>query len=422
MEHTKDQHLSQCSFCESLINPIQAEVHPVETLESELQSEYDEVFKESEQEEEIMQEEEVELEVEIDQSNDDEVDEDTSVPLDSITVEEDDEMEEKQDSDYSPVESTTKRLRRRNVTADYDCDHCDKSYTRQWKLLEHLFQVHNVSDVPKDMEKKEPPVVILITDGDPFKNSVHPFACHLCQKSYSRKEKLKLHLQKIHKCFKVPRMTMVAEFTCSKCPKTFKCQQTFDKHQQEHDPFPFKCIVCADSFSTRREWRYHEGQCLAVTALGNGQHKCPYCQSLFASVDQFKIHMKDKINCNVKTKAGDDNESDISENKILSCDICMATFDDDLKLQVHKELRHAECFECVPCNKTFETRVLLKKHTDRIHKSQTYQCTTCGQVLSRADKLTEHMRIHTGYPCSSCNILFKTRKEFRLHSNAHCSK
>ncbi|KAF9810077.1 hypothetical protein SFRURICE_011245 [Spodoptera frugiperda] len=62
----------------------------------------------------------------------------------------------------------------------------------------------------------------------------------------------------------------------------------------------------------------------------------------------------------------------------------------------------------------------IKATSSTTEGSKAFECTVCGKGLARKDKLTIHMRIHTGekpYVCEVCNKAFARRDKLVLHMN-----
>lgn len=402
-EHVQDLHLGSCSLCSMLIyQDPEEEVPESEVLKVEQQHhhdlwQHDEVAATTEESESV---------VKLVELTDEENHQDVQ-PLDEYTVpegddflfllEEEDENEteeciiEEPDTDEAPKPKRAKTL--------FDCPNCTKSYTRKNKLREHWLAKHN-GEMPPEVVCSEP-IIVANNDPDGMGQTVaNPFNCHLCDKSYSRKDKLKHHLCNHHHVTSVPRQSIHAEFQCPTCGKTYRSQDNYDKHLREHFPTPFQCFICRAEFAMRKDWRQHESQCIATTTMGNGEYKCLECQGVQSDLDTFRMHLKS--GCSLL-----DEQSGAEE-----CPTCKEVFPTASQLTLHQEVEHEQGVKCATCGNVFESRAALKKHAVRMHKGY-FSCPVCGQKLSRADKLAEHMRLHTGFVC--CETVYSTRAEYMAH-------
>ena len=90
-------------------------------------------------------------------------------------------------------------------------------------------------------------------------NKIKPFKCDQCEKAFDLKFNLKRHIVLHHN-------PGVELFSCSKCAQRLTTKRTLLMHEARHgaveenpksDISKFKCNVCNDTSSTRRELRKH---------------------------------------------------------------------------------------------------------------------------------------------------------------------
>ncbi|KAG8198996.1 hypothetical protein JTE90_001795 [Oedothorax gibbosus] len=106
------------------------------------------------------------------------------------------------------------------------------------------------------------------------------------------------------------------------------------------------------------------------------------------------------------------------------CNICEHCRKYYLTLKPHE--LYAQCVErpflCSYCDKGFARRDKLSDHV-RMHTGERpHVCAHCGKSFTRKDKLTVHVRIHTGerpYVCPQCGKGFARKEKLGAHMCIH---
>lgn len=331
--------------------------------------------------------------------------------------------------------------------SEYSCNICSASFTKQDLLKTHYHEDHNVAEIIESLPVATPPI-----DSPGTTNLLNvdqrPYVCHVCYKSYDKRDRLVRHLLDSHQILqmrtiiphpsaadhipcvcpiceasyaypktlrrhmrtnhnidKPPPMITKPRFVCPSCPATFSALALCDKHLLEHTPFPFHCSICDLGLAHRGERKNHEIHCVMLDATKNIHWQCIPCGQSVSNGAEMKAHRL----------AAHPNEIDDSIATIAyNCNLCYQSFEQTQSVLDHLD-GHGSVV-CRVCEKTYPNTHRLKLHFNREHNFQTsIVCTECGKKLSRPDKLLEHMWTHTGFACNVCKITFATRKEAQQH-------
>ena len=127
--------------------------------------------------------------------------------------------------------------------------------------------------------------------------------------------------------------------------------------------------------------------------------KCPTCDKTFLKKDHLVRH-----------------ESSHSSERPFTCPQCPKLFKRESHLKRH--IQNAHSFRnllCLQCGKTFAGPEQLRRHTKR-HEEKIIKCDICNKPFSKKSRLELHkQKIHGPFPCSNCDAVFTSRREFKYH-------
>ena len=108
------------------------------------------------------------------------------------------------------------------------------------RLLKYLEFVTYDHLIAIDIEVQTDPVPVLKEVQDAvFKDDEKPFPCLYCSKSYTRKNKLKTHMEKIHNCqLETVYTTVERSYVCSVCGKSYTMKHNLNRHMLSHEKLP----------------------------------------------------------------------------------------------------------------------------------------------------------------------------------------
>ncbi|CAB3256053.1 unnamed protein product [Arctia plantaginis] len=169
------------------------------------------------------------------------------------------------------------------------CQDCGRVYKNKATFKKHID--HNVC------EQK--------TRANP---SEAKFTCDYCNKKYTQKMSLRVHIQYEHGNYK--------PHICEWCGKKFCSQSRLKAHTVKHTKERnFPCTICGGKFVSKESLLYH-----TRTHTGEKPYKCPHCEYRFLSASRRSDHVK---------------RHHLGGN--LECDICHSKFRSRSYLFRHKK-------------------------------------------------------------------------------------
>lgn len=249
-----------------------------------------------------------------------------------------------------------------------------------------------------------------------------------CDKSYSRKDNLRVHELSVHKPDQRKH-----ECDVSGCGKMFATTQKLKRHRNLHDrPTPFECEDCGKAF--RKKWQLashrteHTGKLpypcteegcdkefsrpsarrkhLLMHSLGEERYICAEEECLgkesFRKFSELQKHIKamhplgtrecKECGRNFRTasslsKHAKTHEAPATDRKHFQCDFagCSAAFTSKCNLCSHIRSKHTatDFFVCTICERTFSYLVVLQRHMRSIHEAEPTELHDCKRREAR---------------------------------------
>lgn len=139
------------------------------------------------------------------------------------------------------------------------------------------------------------------------------YTCDYCNKKYTQKVSLRVHIQYEHGNYQA--------HVCTFCNKKFWAQSRLKAHMVKHTREKnFNCSICGGKFVSKESLLYH-----TRTHTGEKPYKCPHCDARFLSASRRSDHVK-------RHHLG----------ATLECETCHSKFSSRTFLLKHKKT-HSKC-------------------------------------------------------------------------------
>ncbi|XP_035699384.1 zinc finger protein 227-like [Branchiostoma floridae] len=304
----------------------------------------------------------------------------------------------------------------------YECEHCRKQYSDQWKLSKHKVTHTRVSTprksnpaVNRQMEK------ISTLQMKKIQMDGNPYECSVCNTDFQELTDLMQHVHNTHTNEEYP-------FRCKLCKKSFQQHFALYGHMSSHvKKDEKKCEICdkvfKDKWKLKRHMGVHErsrmstltGTPIAASLAEEAAKKQEGSDGYDCEVCGAKLKSKKILKCHLRLHTGE---------HPYTCGECGATFVHRNQYDMHMSKMHTGEFPhmCEICGKQFRIRSILLTHVKKHNMERSYKCDQCPQAFFVRVELERHKRIHTGekpYVCDLCGSRFSTTSGLYAHQRTH---
>ncbi|KAK7080711.1 hypothetical protein SK128_020653 [Halocaridina rubra] len=292
-----------------------------------------------------------------------------------------------------------KRVPAHTHAKNFVCKACNKKYSKNIYLREHIVRDHKDHEVAKE----------------------YKFICNYCNRVYNNQKRLDHH----HSLHCGP---------CEICGMMFDCNALFWVHRKTHDAV---CDVCDKVFLSTGALATHK-------KMKHMKLKffCDICEKGFAYQSMLKAHSKKAHSLMSEDTQYSSKESVSRTSQDLNCKECAYSAKNFQSLRVHEGMAHKKkerkgdkVHTCHICNAELSTRAILRKHLKRHVGSAKYECELCHKLCLTEKSVLSHMKKAHGeisyteggerfplivegqqvYQCKSCPYVYDTHIALQNH-------
>ncbi|XP_055623935.1 zinc finger protein 69-like [Toxorhynchites rutilus septentrionalis] len=243
----------------------------------------------------------------------------------------------------------------------------------------------------------------------------NPHKCPYCDRRYSNKRNISLHVQMYHMAENAP-----CPSTCSYCDKVFPTKQSLANHEKIHTK-AVSCEYCGKIFVGKHKLQLH----IQRKHERVRKYECHLCHKKLNSLDAVQVHIRI-----------------MHSDKEYNCKYCPRTYTSELSLRYH-EKKHEEnpsykstnnwkqYYTFVEGAEGIKDGVRLKKcglcgtltkaigpHLSAVHFPKEFRCGQCDMTFKRKNTYDAHVFEHEygkAYSCPICGRGFSEKKNLLIH-------
>ena len=328
-------------------------------------------------------------------------------------------------------------IQNQHLKKNFECNICEKEFSKKKQLNMHLDESHQGSD------------------GN--------YSCNSCKKKFNSRYNFYRHLQfkKLKRqllptkpesnndTFEEKSDNTTSILKCGQCEKNYSSLFNLKRHKKIHNEnrAAIKCTICEKSLSSQPVLTRHMATCHAtkICELCKSSvfednilkhacklFRCDNCAKNFEKMEEFIKHVKihhtlylyEHDICQEHSK-GKCQKLHAHEFETFPCDNCGQQLNSKIMFMKHVCL-NGDKHSCNKCDKTFSTRLMLKKHLDSSHYAKQIQienrCNHCENVFDSKEDFKKHVidvfYTHSengSFGCKECNKTFSGEKNLIYH-------
>ena len=285
------------------------------------------------------------------------------------------------------------------------CKHCSYRTEDIKELISHNIETHapnfngTFSNEISNPKFEAKPKIEFYSDEDQLDDEPKPCPSPICDKVFTRKSSMKLHMKKVHK----------RQYKCNLCPYETVQESRLSRHVKSvHEKLKrYFCEQCSYAASDNYSLKFH------VMSVHEKVKPfiCEHCTHATTTQKALTIHIKA-----VHEKL-----------KPFICEHCSTGFATKYMLQMHVTVVHekVKCFKCDQCSYQTARKYYLDHHIKSVHeKVKQFKCDLCNFETAVKCNLKNHiLAVHEKckpFQCPHCSFEAIRKKQLNLHlTNVH---